>query len=266
MHQQQSVLPGAYPDAAVTGLQHPQAATVAFVTDADGLKPVVQAVQPLDSRTAPVGDGPYLVDIVDHHLSRPVEVCLQRIRLGQARLDSIVPHAVLHGRYPETTLLVQCQTGHRRVDLHRQTGELLVGLCQAEHAFLRSSVDGILTGQQGRDILVHAQLRDAVGLHLTAVIAAEPVVGAKPDEAVWILYDVTNGVGCQTVVHGQVTVTVVIPRHDRQEEHDTGQQQYDSFHRVQKYTKYSELARSSPFILSLLHLFIVHPEFVGEIL
>ena len=95
VHQQQSIFPRTYPDAPVAGLEHPQATTVAVIANADRFKLVVQTIQSFDSRTAPIGDGPYLVGIVNQNLCSSI-VGRQLILSGLACLDAIVPYPILH--------------------------------------------------------------------------------------------------------------------------------------------------------------------------
>ena len=47
------------------------------------------------------------------------------------------------------------------MDIHWQSLEHLSLEGQAEHAFLRTDVDAVVAGQQGRHILVDAELGDA---------------------------------------------------------------------------------------------------------
>ena len=194
MHQQQALFPGSQPDAPVMGLQHPQSVVVLAIGQFYWLKPVVQTVQPLYERLSPVGGGPYLIGVVDEHLSRTVVALVQLVLLGLSRLDDIAPYPIPHRCCPEVTLLVDSQTGHHRVNIHRQLLELLHRLRQAEHAFLCTHIDGILCRKQGRHILADAELGYAVRLHLCAVIATETVISTQPDETVGILHDVAHRV------------------------------------------------------------------------
>ena len=76
VHEQESLLPRAQPQAAVAGLQHAQRGRRRRIADADGLETVVQAVELLQHGHAPVGDGPYLVAVVDIYLGHRVAGCL----------------------------------------------------------------------------------------------------------------------------------------------------------------------------------------------
>ena len=59
-------------------------------------------------------------------------------------------------------------------------------------------------GHHRADKLVGAQLPVVIGQYAVAVVAAQPVVGTHPDEAVLVLRDAAHRVGGQTVEHRDV--------------------------------------------------------------
>ena len=59
-------------------------------------------------------------------------------------------------------------------------------------------------GHHCAHILVGAQLPVVIGQHVVAVVAAQPIVGTHPDEAILVLRDAADGIGGQAVEHADV--------------------------------------------------------------
>ena len=173
VHLQHTVLPRAQPSLSVLGLEHPQSAEVlASVVQSGILKLVAQAVQPQHARLGPVGHCPHLVLIIYIYLCHGVSRQRRLISLGLARLHVISPHALLHRGGPEAAVLVDRQAGHLRTDVHRQLFHQPCLKVQKDHAPHGACVDAPLACRQGRNILVVASLRDPIGFHVGAVVAA----------------------------------------------------------------------------------------------
>ena len=74
---------------------------------------------------------------------------------------------------------------------------------KTEDATLGASQQRVAANLQGRDKLVGSVLCNPVLARLAAVIAAQAVVGTKPDETIAVLHDVAHRVRRQTVLCGQ---------------------------------------------------------------
>jgi hypothetical protein len=80
---------------------------------------------------------------------------------------------------------------------------------EQKDTFLRSCIDTIVRGQQSRYVLVAVVLGNAVGVYLDAVVAAEAVVGAEPQIAVFVLHNISDGIRKQSVFHADVPIWVI---------------------------------------------------------
>ena len=221
MHQQQTVLPGAEPKPSVAGLEHTEGIVAAIEPQLLRFKPVVETIQPLHHWLSPVCHGPDLIVAVNIHL-RNESIYFLEIIVPDLRVGHQAPDALFHRRHPETALLVLRQIRHGRVDIHRQTFKRLTIKAKQEHALLSTDIQAFVAGHQCRYILVDAQPCDTVRLYLPAVVTAETVVGAKPDKAIFVLYDVTHGISRQPIIHRDVPITVVISCIQQQDGQQTG--------------------------------------------
>ena len=107
------------------------------------------------------------------------------------------------------------------MNIHGEPFEGLPLEVDKEHALGRTHIQPLVDGQQGRYILVDAQLVGAQGQHSAAVVTAKAIVGAEPDVAVLVLHNIAHCIGSQPVVHGDKTVAVVILRSGSEERQDS---------------------------------------------
>lgn len=203
---QQSVFPCAYPQAAVGRLKHPMPPAVGISHPKTyGPKLIPGLVEPAQGGRTPCREGPHLIVGVDKHLSHISLQPTERKPLAPPVGSIVAEHTLPHRRHPHVAVAVF----GKGVDLSRQLArdvgrETFGGLVEKEGPMPRTHEQPTLDDMERRDKLVGSQGGDAVVLHDVAVVAAEPVVGAKPNEAVLILHDIAHSIGAQAVFHGDV--------------------------------------------------------------
>ena len=121
----------------------------------------MQAVQSLDNGVAPVGDGPYLVAVVNHHLSDSFCRLFKVVVLHLLHRLDILPYALSHRGGPHPSVLIDGDTGNCRMDIQGQFLKCLFVEGEEKHSFFRTHIDAIIVGHHRRDILVDAQFGDA---------------------------------------------------------------------------------------------------------
>ena len=215
----------------------------------------MQAVQPEHNGCAPVGDCPYLVALVYQYLGHGALATFRRVVLDFRSLRGILPDAVVHGGHPKRAVLVEREVAHHGMDVHGQALELRAGYVQGEDSLLRSHIHLLLARQEGGDILVDAELGYLAMKNLSAVVAAEAIIGSQPDESKGILHDVAYSIGCQPVVHRNVAITIVGSCRRGQERQQRDEQKQDATLHVTKIIKNDETSRMCCFFFVLCHYF-----------
>ena len=94
--------------------------------------------------------------------------------------------------------------------LDRQRGELLVGKSEAEHPVGGAQQQVVVrVAHQCDNSLRRGRFWERIAHHTRAVVATQSVVGSHPDESAVVLDNSSYGIRQQSVVHGQLTLTIV---------------------------------------------------------
>ena len=238
LYEYQSLFPRAQPQPSVTGLQHAQGIVGDGGTESRLLELVVQTVQTADGMGAPVADSPYLIGIVHIHLRYEAFGLGGVVVVRLLIIKGVMPDALFGSRYPQVAVFVYRQVGHCGVDVHGQAFKALGVVLQQEGSFVCSGIDAVFSGQQCGNILVAVILGNAIGVYFDTVVAAETIVGAEPQVAIFVLHDITYGIRRQSVFHADMSVWEIIGSPSIDEDAKCKYQcKQDSFHLFSLRTK-----------------------------